>query len=56
MAPPKRQKRKQRLEIGLEPEQYEAIEKLLKRRPDLGNNPTDFGRRQIIQALQRYRA
>ena len=42
MAAPKRQKPTKRVEIGLEIDVYEAIEDLLKRRPNLGNNPTDF--------------
>ena len=54
MAAPKRQKPTKRVEIGLETDVYEAIEDLLKRRPNLGNNPTDFLRRLIVAALQKH--
>jgi len=53
MAAPKRQKPTKRVEIGLEIDVYEAIEDLLKRRPNLGNNPTDF-LRLIVAALQKH--
>jgi hypothetical protein len=53
MAPPKRPTKPHRLEIRLEPEQYEAIKQFLKRRPDLGDNPTGFGRKRILEALER---
>jgi hypothetical protein len=51
--PPRRQKPKKHVKVGLEIT-YEAIENLLKRRPDLGNNPTDFVRRLIVAALQKH--
>ena len=54
MAAPKRQKPTKRVEIGLEIDVYEAIEDLLTRRPNLGNNPTDFLRRLIVAALQKH--
>ena len=54
MAAPNRQKPTKRLEIGLETDVYEAIDDLLKRRPNLGNNPNDFLRRLIVAALQKH--
>jgi hypothetical protein len=54
MAAPKRQMPTKRVEIGLEIDVYEAIEDLLKRRRNLGNNPTDFLRRLIVAALQKH--
>jgi hypothetical protein len=52
IAPPKRLTKAPKLAIQLEPEQYDALKKLVKRRRDLGENPTVFVRQMILASLQ----